>query len=613
MYDIIVVGGGHAGIEASLASARMGMKTLLVTMSEKTIGRMSCNPAIGGQAKGHLVREIDAMGGEMARIIDATGIHFKMLNKSKGPAVWSPRAQADKDLYELEAQKIIKHTENITIHEGIAGRVHVEDNTIKGVFVDDELVACKSLILTCGTFLNGRIHIGMKNYQSGRAGEPPAVGLTQSLIDLGFEVGRLKTGTPPRLDKDTVKWDEVELQDADNPPKPFSFRTKEITTEQIPMYITYTNEETHKILETGFDESPMFQGKIEGAGPRYCPSIEDKINRFAERDRHQLFLEPEGYDTNEVYVNGFSTSLPEDVQVKAIKSIKGLENATIIRLGYAIEYDYLEPYQLNNTMETRAVSGLYLAGQICGTSGYEEAAAQGFIAGVNAVRKLQNKEPFVLNRDESYIGVLIDDLINKSTKEPYRMFTSSAEFRLLLRQDNADIRLMKYGKMLGLINEDVYKKLKEKEASIQQVELILQNTLVKPAEFETIRPEDTHALKHSETMATLLKRPQITIDLLVKLNKADYLNTVSSDILEHVQFEIKYEGYIKRQYDEIRKFKKHEAKKIPSSFDYDDIVSISNEAREKLKRIRPNSIGQASRISGIRPADLNVLLVHLEK
>lgn len=612
MYDIVVVGGGHAGIEASLIGARMGKKTLLVTMSADTVGRMSCNPAIGGQAKGHLVREIDALGGEMAKIIDATGIHFKMLNKSKGPAVWSPRAQADKYLYEAEAQKIVK-ANNIDIKEAIAGKVIVEDNTLKGVFVDDVLVECKSLILTCGTFLNGRIHMGMSNYESGRAGEPPAIGLTQSLMDLGFEVGRLKTGTPPRLDNSTINWDDVDVQPGDNPPKPFSFQTDKITTKQISMYITYTNEETHKILETGFDESPMFQGKIEGAGPRYCPSIEDKIHRFAERDRHQLFLEPEGYDTNEVYVNGFSTSLPERVQVEAIKSIKGLEKAKILRLGYAIEYDYFEPYQLNNTMETRLVEGLYLAGQICGTSGYEEAASQGFIAGVNAVLKLDKKDPFILSRDESYIGVLIDDLINKSTKEPYRMFTSSAEFRLLLRQDNADIRLMKYGHNLGLIPDNILEKLETKKAQIEKVTSTLNEFLVKPSEFELIRTEDTSALKHSETLMTLLKRPQVTIQLLKELNKSNILNETDEDILEHVQFEVKYEGYISRQHQEIKKFKKHEKKLIPELFDYNSIVSISNEAREKLNKVRPSSIGQASRISGVRPADLNVLLVHLEK
>jgi tRNA uridine 5-carboxymethylaminomethyl modification enzyme len=612
MYDLVVVGGGHAGIEASLIGARMGKKTLLVTMSADTVGRMSCNPAIGGQAKGHLVREIDALGGEMAKIIDATGIHFKMLNKSKGPAVWSPRAQADKYLYEAEAQKTIK-ANNIDIKEAIAGKVIVEGSTLKGVFVDDEFIECKSLILTCGTFLNGRIHMGLSNYESGRAGEPPAVGLTQSLLELGFEVGRLKTGTPPRLDSSTINWDEVDVQPGDNPPKPFSFQTDKITTKQISMYITYTNEETHKILETGFDESPMFQGKIEGAGPRYCPSIEDKIHRFAERDRHQLFLEPEGYDTNEVYVNGFSTSLPERVQVEAIKSIKGLEKAKIIRLGYAIEYDYFEPYQLKNTMETRLVEGLYLAGQICGTSGYEEAASQGFIAGINAVLKLDNKEPFILSRDESYIGVLIDDLINKSTKEPYRMFTSSAEFRLLLRQDNADIRLMKYGHNFGLIPDVVLEKLETKKIDIEKVTSSLNDILIKPAEFEKIRTEDTSALKHSETMMTLLKRPQVTIHLLKDLNKLDILNNVEENILEHVQFEVKYAGYISRQHQEIAKFKKHEKKLIPEAFDYDSIVSISNEAREKLNKVRPSSIGQASRISGVRPADLNVLLVHLEK
>jgi tRNA uridine 5-carboxymethylaminomethyl modification enzyme len=611
-YDVIVVGGGHAGIEASLAAARMGQKTLLLTMKTEAIGRMSCNPAIGGQAKGQLVRELDALGGEMARIIDKAGVHFKMLNKSKGPAVWSPRAQADRYLYEKYAQEAILNTKKLDVLEGIATEVLSENETITGVKISNQVILCKALILTTGTFLNGKIHIGLKNYSSGRAGEPPAIGLTESLKKLGFEVGRLKTGTPPRLDKNTIDFSKVELQEADNPPEPFSFRDSEIKQKQIPMYIAYTNENTHEILRTGFDKSPMFQGLIEGTGPRYCPSIEDKINRFSERNRHQLFLEPEGYDTDEVYVNGFSTSLPEEVQIKAIHSVPGLEKAQFIRLGYAIEYDYFEPYQLNNTMETRKISGLYFAGQINGTSGYEEAATQGFVAGVNASLKIKEKKPLIFSRSESYIGVLIDDLINKSTKEPYRMFTSSAEFRLLLRHDNADLRLMKKGFELGLIEKKFIDRLEEKEHNIEKVMNGLKNTLVKSAEFDLIKEKDQKTILHSETMYKILKRPEITIKALKSLNKIKILNEVSEEILNHVEFEVKYEGYISRQIAEINKFKKNEQKKIPDDFNYDEVSSLSNEAREKLKKIRPNSIGQASRISGVRPSDINILIVFLE-
>jgi tRNA uridine 5-carboxymethylaminomethyl modification enzyme len=612
-YDVIVVGGGHAGIEASMVASNLGLSVLLVTMSFDSIGRMSCNPAIGGQAKGHLVREIDALGGQMAQIIDQTGLHFKMLNRSKGPAVWSPRAQADKYQYEAKAQEIIANQKNLDVYEGIANSVIQNKNKIEAIKINDELIHCKTAILTCGTFLNGKIHIGMRNYISGRAGEPAAIGLTESLINIGFKTGRLKTGTPPRLDADSVNWAALEEQKADDPPQPFSFRTKEITNKQISMYIAYTNEKTHDYLRMGLDESPMYRGVFEGAGPRYCPSIEDKIVRFSERIRHQLFLEPEGYNTNEIYVNGFSTSLPEAIQVNAIKTIKGLEKANVIRLGYAIEYDYFEPYQLLNTMETRLVSGLYFAGQICGTSGYEEAASQGFIAGINAALSVMGKEPFVLSRSESYMGVLIDDLINKSTDEPYRMFTSSAEFRLLLRHDNADIRLMRKAYDLGLIDQKTINELDNKEKHIESLSKMLSNTKIRSEEFDLIKSDDKFTLRHSEKADQILKRPEIKITDFEKLTSLSGISEFSDHVKSHVEFEIKYDGYIARQLDEIERFKGKETKTIPDYLDYQKVPNLSNEAREKLLKIKPQSIGQASRISGIRPADLNVLLIYIEK
>lgn len=609
-YDIIVVGGGHAGIEASLAAARMGMDTLLVTMSADTIGRMSCNPAIGGQAKGHLVRELDALGGEMGKVIDSAGLHFKMLNKSKGPAVWSPRAQADKYLYEEIASTACKNQRNLDIREGIATGLAVENGAVTSVTVDNEAIGCKKLILTCGTFLNGKIHIGLKNYMSGRSGEPAAVGLTETLKSLGFNTGRLKTGTPPRVDADSVKWERTEVQKPDNPPEAFSFQTKTISAEQIDMYITYTNEQTHEWLRTGLDQSPMYTGAIDAVGPRYCPSIEDKIMRFAHRDRHQIFLEREGYNTNEIYVNGFSTSLPEEAQVKAIKTIPGLEDANVIKLGYAIEYDYFEPYQLDYTMQTKTVGGLYFAGQICGTSGYEEAAVQGFIAGVNAVRSLRDEAPFVLDRTEAYIGVLIDDLINKSTKEPYRMFTSSAEFRLLLRQDNADLRLMKYGKELGLINDVTFEASNQKATAIDELFALIEKEKVRKEVFEEFKPEGVRSIEHSETVLTLLKRPELSLS---HFKHVEELSEFPEKVRQHVEFEVKYEGYIARQMSEVKKFKRNESKRIPDTINYDDVIALSNEGREKLKTFQPKSFGHASRISGLRPSDLNVLLVYLEK
>jgi len=621
-YDVIVVGGGHAGIEAACAAANLGCSVALVTMDKYAIGRMSCNPAIGGTAKGHLVREIDALGGMMGRIADRTGIQFRMLNKSKGPAVWSPRCQSDRQLYSNEALRVVESNPNIRIIEDSVIDIVVEENKIKGVkTLHGSDIQCKALILSSGTFLNGLMHTGLNANKGGRFGEKPSTGITETLSSLGFETGRLKTGTPPRLSKSSINFDILEEQPGDKNPEPFSHFTdlnQFPFLPQISCFITYTNSEVHKTLEKGFDQSPMFTGRIKGVGPRYCPSIEDKIVRFSDKPHHQLFLEPEGLDNDLIYLNGFSTSLPVEIQIEAIHKIKGLEEAEMVRPGYAVEYDFFPPYQVDLTLETKLVEGLYFAGQINGTSGYEEAAAQGLIAGINAALKIQNRKEFILKRSEAYIGVLIDDLVTKSTDEPYRMFTSRAEHRLLLRQDNADRRLMKYAFELGLINKEIYESVSEREKLIFESINFFRSFKIHARDINHyLNSKGLPGIDSAETISKLCKRPELSLKDILSFNgTAD--NPLIQNLIKdeksfnQVEIELKYEGYFKRQQESIERLERYEEKEIPLNLNYFNLKALSAEAREKLNKIKPRSIGQASRISGVTPSDISVLLVYLK-
>ncbi|MEK6613719.1 MAG: tRNA uridine-5-carboxymethylaminomethyl(34) synthesis enzyme MnmG [Candidatus Binatota bacterium] len=614
-YDVIVVGAGHAGIEASLAASRMGAKTLMLTLNLDHIGQMSCNPAIGGIGKGHLVKEIDALGGEMARAIDETGIQFRMLNTKKGPAVRASRAQADKALYRQQMKRVLENCPNLALRQGSVERLLVEGGEAKGVETQiGEIFYGRRVILTTGTFLKGLIHVGDRNYSAGRAGDFAAQGLSDSLNELGFKVGRLKTGTCPRLDGRTIDYARLQAQHGDDPPIPFSFSTEKISQRQIPCHITYTNSRTHEIIKSAIHRSPMYSGIIKSRGPRYCPSIEDKVVRFADKERHQIFLEPEGADTVEVYPNGLSTSLPLDVQIEMVRSIQGLERAEIMRPGYAIEYDYVEPTQLYPSLETKLIKGLYHAGQINGTTGYEEAAAQGLMAGINAVLSLRGKEPTILARDKAYIGVLIDDLVTKGTGgEPYRMFTSRAEYRLLLREDNADLRLTDLGYKVGLATEEAYRLSEDKKGRVAGLIEALENSRVNPAPEINARLESLGSapLRGQSSLAQLLRRPEISFSDLVLF--APEFAGVSASLGLQAEVEIKYSGYVQRQMEGVKRFRKIEAVRLPADLDYMAIAGLSHEVREKLALIRPCTLGQAARISGITPAAVSFLSVYLKK
>jgi len=614
-YDVIVVGAGHAGCEAAAAAANMGSKVLLVTMNMHTIAQMSCNPAMGGVAKGQIVREIDALGGQSGIISDKTMIQFRMLNRSKGPAMWSPRCQSDRMKFAEEWRFTLEQTPNVDFWQDTAREIIIKDNRAAGIKTSLGLeISAKAVVLTNGTFLNGLIHIGEKQFGGGRVGEKAATGITEQLIQLGFESGRMKTGTPPRVDGRSLDYTKMEEQPGDEMPSKFSYTDTPKLTQQRSCWITYTNEKVHEVLRTGFDKSPMFTGRIKGLGPRYCPSVEDKINRFADKDSHQIFVEPEGWTTVEMYINGFSTSLPEDVQYKAMQLIPGFENAKMFRPGYAIEYDYFPPTQLKLTLETHLIENLFFAGQINGTTGYEEAACQGLIAGINAHQNAHELDAFILKRSEAYIGVLIDDLVNKGTEEPYRMFTSRAEYRTLLRQDNADIRLTELGHKIGLASEERLQRVKEKVANTEVILEELQKVKVTPNDVNSILVKiGTSPIREKQPLYQLLKRPDVEIEDVKKLNEtfAQFINQYDEESAEQAMIKVKYESYIEKERLMVEKMNKLEDLEIIPSFDYDKVPALSFEGRQKLKTIRPYTLGQASRISGVSPSDISVLLIHL--
>ena len=613
VYDVIVVGGGHAGTEAALAAARMGAETLLLTMNLDTIGQMSCNPAIGGIGKGHMVKEIDALGGEMAVNIDRTGIQFRRLNTSRGPAVRASRAQADKKDYQFEMKFTCEKQAHLDIRQGLMESLRIKNGRIEGIGIKGGIeYRSRSVILTTGTFLKGKIHVGDFSYSAGRAGETSAEKASEGLVALGFEIGRLKTGTPPRVNGRTLDFKAMEIQPGDEPPRPFSYAVDKITQEQIPCWVTYTNAHTHQLIEDNLGRSAMYSGRIEGIGPRYCPSIEDKVVRFADKERHQIFVEPEGRRTLEFYINGLSMSLPEELQHEIVRSLPGLENADIMRPAYAVEYDYAPPTQLYPHLETKLVENLFFAGQINGTTGYEEAGAQGLMAGINAVLKTRGEAPFVLSRSDAYIGVLIDDLVTKGTLEPYRIFTSRAEHRLLLREDNADYRLMEHGRRFGMVEDTIWDKFQSKQLSVKQELERLAQVRLRPSEkaSEIFAAAGTAALKESISLLEILRRPELGYQHILQLATPEH--PLSVDAAEHVEAEVKYAGYIKRQSTQVDKLKRLESMHIPVGFDFSDpVLNLSTEARQKLNHIRPQTLGQASRVSGVSPADVSSIMVLL--